>query len=144
VALVAVVGPCCNASGPNGIDPDLRQPSTDEGVVGIETRFGGWSLRITGVKRRERDLIGSVDVGAPDSAYELRYVVDLGEPFRTPPELRPLPVYDRRPSSFGLDRYLLTNPRIRSEVRRLRGHDRRLDRRSPAHTVRRQRRTRDG
>jgi hypothetical protein len=109
-ALVAVVGPCCNASGPNGIDPDLRQPSTDEGVFGIETRFGGWSLRIAGVKRRERDLIGSVDVGAPDDAYDLRYVVDIGEPFRTPPELRPLPVYDRRPSSFGLDRYLLTNP----------------------------------
>ena len=109
-ALVSVVGPCCNATGPNGIDPDLRQPSTDEGVFGIETRFGGWSLRITGVKRRERDLVGSVDIGAPDDAYELRYVVDLGEPFRTPPELRPLPVYDRRPSSFGLDRYLLTNP----------------------------------
>jgi len=109
-AFVAAVGPCCSAIGPNRIDPDLRRPSTDEGVVGIETRFGGWSLRITGVKRRERDLIGSVNVGAGDEAYVLRYVVDLGEPFRDPPEERPLPVYDRRPSSFGLDQYLLTNP----------------------------------
>jgi hypothetical protein len=108
--LIAAVGPCCNAMVPNRIDPDLRRPSTDEGVVGIETRFGGWSLRITAVTRRERDLIGSVNVGAGDEAYVLRYVVDLGEPFRDPPEERPLPVYDRRPSSFGLDQYLLTNP----------------------------------
>jgi len=109
-ALIAAVGPCCNATEPNRIDPDLRRPTTVEGVVGIETRFGGWSLRIAGVSRRERDLIGSVNVGAGDDAYVLRYDVDLGEPFRDPPETRPLPVYDRRPSSFGLDRYLLTNP----------------------------------
>jgi hypothetical protein len=109
-ALVAVVGPCCNAAGPNRIDPDLRRPSTDEGVVGVEARLAGWSLRIAGVTRRERDLIGSVDVGAGDDAYVLRYVVDQGEPFRDPPEERPLPVYDRRPSTFGLDQYLLTNP----------------------------------
>ena len=108
--LIAAVGPCCNTTAPNRIDPDVRRPTTDEGVVGIETRFGGWSLRIAGVKRSERDLVGSVDVGAGDDAYDLRYVVDLGEPFRDPPELRPLPVYDRRPSSFGLDQYLLTNP----------------------------------
>jgi hypothetical protein len=109
-ALIAAVGPCCNATGLNRIDPDLRRPSTDEGVIGIEARLGGWSLRIAGVSRRERDLIGSVNVGAGDAAYVLRYDVDLGEPFRDPPETRPLPVYDRRPSSFGLDRYLLTNP----------------------------------
>ena len=109
-ALIAAVGPCCTATAPNRIDPDLRRPTTDEGVVGVETRFGGWSLRIAGVKRSERNLVGSVDVGAGDDAYDLRYVVDLGEPFRDPPELRPLPVYDRRPSSFGLDQYLLTNP----------------------------------
>jgi len=108
--LVAAVGPCCSATGPNHIDPDLRRPSTDEGVVGIEARYWGWSLRITGVERRERDLIGSVDVGAGDEAYVLRYVDELGEPFRDPPEVRPLPVYDRRPSSFGLDQYLLTKP----------------------------------
>jgi hypothetical protein len=109
-ALIAAVGPCCNLTAPNRIDPDLRRPTTDEGVVGIETRFGGWSLRIAAVKRSERDLVGSVDVGAGDDAYDLRYVVDLGEPFRDPPELRPLAVYDRRPSSFGHDQYLLTNP----------------------------------
>jgi hypothetical protein len=109
-ALVAAVGPCCSATAPNRIDPNLRRPTTDEGVAGIETRFGGWSLRIAGVSRRERDLIGSVDVGAGVDAYELRYVADLGEPFRDPPDIRPLPVYDRRPSSFGLDQYLLTNP----------------------------------
>jgi hypothetical protein len=109
-ALVSAVGPCCSVTGPNRVDPDLRRPFTDEGVVGIETRFGGWSLRIAGVKRRERDLIGSVNIGAGVDAYERRYIDDLGEPFRDPPEIRPLPVYDRRPSSFGLDQYLLTNP----------------------------------
>jgi len=109
-ALIAAVGPCCNATAPNRIDPDLRRPTTDEGVIGIETRLGGWSLRIAGVKRSERDLVGSVDVGAGADAYDLRYVPDLGEPFRDPPEVRPLAVYDRRPSSFGLDQYLLTNP----------------------------------
>jgi TonB dependent receptor len=108
-ALVAAVGPCCNRTAHNRIDPDLSRPSTDEGVFGIEMRFAGWSLRISGIKRHERDLIGSVNTGAPESAYVLRYDVDPGEPFRDPPEERPLPVYDRRPSSFGLDQYLLTN-----------------------------------
>jgi hypothetical protein len=109
-ALVAAVGPCCNLTALNRIDPNLRQPSTDEGVFGIETRFAGWSLRISGIKRHERDLVGSVNTGATDAAYVLRYLVDVGEPFRDPPEERPLPVYDRQPSSFGLDQYFLTNP----------------------------------
>jgi hypothetical protein len=109
-ALIAAVGPCCNATAANRIDSDLRRPTTDEGVIGIETRLAGWSLRIAGVKRSERDLVGSVDVGAGSDAYDLRFVPDLGEPFRDPPEVRPLAVYDRRPSSFGLDQYLLTNP----------------------------------
>jgi hypothetical protein len=29
----------------------------------------------------------------------------LAEPFRDPPDVRPLPVYDRLPSSFGVDQY---------------------------------------
>ena len=111
-ALVAAVGPCCNATALNRIDPDLRRPSTDEGVVGVEGRLGGWSVRISYVKRHEQDLVGLVNTGATDAAYSLRYVSDPGEPFRDPPVVRPLPVYDRLPSSFGLDQYILTNPPV--------------------------------
>ena len=107
--LVAATGPCCTPAGPGQIDPDLHRPYTDEGVFGLETRFGGWSLTITGVKRQEQDLVASVNAGVTEADYTLRYVLDPGEPFRDPPEERLLPVHDRRPSSFGRDRYLLTN-----------------------------------
>ena len=48
------------------IDPDLKRPSTDEYVVGIESRRRGWlRLGLMGIARRETNLVGVVDVGVP-------------------------------------------------------------------------------
>lgn len=108
--LVAFVGPCCTAAGPSRIDPDLKQPQTKELAAGVELRMGGWPLRVQGVYREEHHLLASVNAGVTLDDYALRYIADLGEPFRDPPEERLLPVYDRTPSSFGRDAYVLTNP----------------------------------
>ncbi len=110
-ALVAFVGPCCTAEGPARIDPDLEQPHTREFAGGVDFRIGGWSVRVLGVNREEHHLVASVNTGVTPEDYALRHILDLGEPFRDPPEERLLPVYDRDPSSFGRDAYLLTNPR---------------------------------
>jgi hypothetical protein len=108
--LIGLVGACCSEGPLGGIDPDLRRPYTTEWVAGGEARLAGWSLRVTGVRRTEDDLIGSINTGAETSDYTLGYVVDRGERFSESEDDRLLPVYSRLPSSFGQDRYLLTNP----------------------------------
>jgi len=106
-ALVAAVGP----GGPSAsIDPALRPAYTDELVAGLEARLArGWTARLSGIYRREHDLVASVDVGAPRSAYTVTYVPDPGGDLLGPEDDQLLPVYDRRPYSFGQDKYVLTN-----------------------------------
>jgi hypothetical protein len=104
--LVALVGPGGSSS---AIDPQLKAPHTDEVVTGLEFRFGAWRAHFLGIHRRERDLLASVNVGAPLAAYTVRYVPDPGGDILGPADDQLLPVYDRRPDSFGQDRYLLTN-----------------------------------
>jgi hypothetical protein len=107
-------GPLVAALGPggtvNGIDPHLQRPYTDEIVLGVEGRLGSWSLRVAGIERRERRLIASVNTGVTADDYVARYVLDHGERYAEAEDDRPLVVYDRTPSSFGQDRYVLMNP----------------------------------
>jgi hypothetical protein len=110
-ALVARVGP--GAADPTlaAIDPALRPPRTKEVVLGLEASLGGgWRIRLAGFDRRERDLLESVDVGVPISGYSVRYLKDPAGDILGPQDDQRLPVYDRKPETFGLDRYLLTNP----------------------------------
>jgi hypothetical protein len=108
-ALVARVGPGDAAIA--GIDPALRPPRTRELVAGIEASPGkGWVLGLVGFDRRETDLLESVDVGAPASDYVVRYLPDPSGDIVGPQDDQLLPVFDRKPESFGLDRYLVTNP----------------------------------
>jgi hypothetical protein len=104
--LVALVGPGGSSS---AIDPHLKAPHTDEVVSGLEFRFGSWRAHFLGIHRRERDLVVSVNVGAPLAAYTVSYVPDPGGDILGPADDQMLPVYDRRPETFGQDRYLLTN-----------------------------------
>jgi hypothetical protein len=92
------------------IDPALHAPNTNEVVIGAERTLGrGMLISLTGVYRREHSLLRSVNVGAPTSSYRLSFIPDPGEDYLDPADDRPLPVFDRVPSSFGKDRYVLTN-----------------------------------
>jgi len=109
--LVARVGPGTGGGSLSAIDPGLRRPRTRELVAGLESSPGaGWRLSLTAFDRRETDLVESVDVGAPASAYDVRYLPDPGSDIAGPQDDQLLPVFERRPESFGLDRYVLTNP----------------------------------
>ncbi len=106
--LVARAGPGDTAIA--GIDPALRPPRTRELVAGVEASPGrGWLLALLGFDRRETDLVEPVDVGVSASDYVIRYLPDPGGDIVGPQDDQLLPVFDRKPESFGLDRYLLTN-----------------------------------
>jgi hypothetical protein len=104
-------GPMVARVGPGGdvasIDPQLRPPRTDEILVALESRVGGdCFVRLAGVRRREQDLLAPVNAGVPLSGYVPRQIPDpLADV-----EGGTVTVYDRDPSTFGLDRYVLTNP----------------------------------
>jgi hypothetical protein len=111
------VGPVVMRVGPGtggdptftAIDPLLLRPTTDEIVAGIEARpFGTVRARIAGIMKRQQHLVDLVDLGTPLSSYQVQGVVD-GRPAGDGGDVV-LPVYNRLPSAFGADRYLLTNP----------------------------------
>jgi hypothetical protein len=107
-ALIARVGPGSSVA---SIDPGLEPPRTEEVVAGLDARLGrDWTVRFLGLRRRERDLLASVNLGVPPSAYAERLVPDPGGDLLGAADEQLLPIFDRKPESFGQDRYLLTNP----------------------------------
>jgi hypothetical protein len=107
--VVARVGPGTGGN-PNfsAIDPSLARPTTDEVVAGIDIQLTpNIRGRITGVVKRVNHLFDLADIGAPASSYTVFTVVD-GRPEADGGNVG-LPVYNRLPSTFGADRYLLTN-----------------------------------
>jgi len=110
--LVSRVGPG-TAGNPafTSIDPSIKRPHMDEIVTGFEARPTPQSfVRLSAIGRRERDLIGVVDVGVPESAYTVSYIFDKGVDLVGAQDDELLPVYNRPASTFGADRYVLTNP----------------------------------
>ena len=91
------------------IDGDLRRPTTGEFRIGFEYTFGSWRWGITGLDRRERHLAALVNVGVTAADYTVSYVDDPGIDIAGRSSVEPLPIYNRRPESFGRDAYLLTN-----------------------------------
>jgi hypothetical protein len=110
--LVARVGPGTNNNPAfSGIDEDLRRPYTDEFVVGVESgRPDSMRLALTGIARREGNLLAVVNTGVPASGYSTIEVEDEYIFLRNPEDDRTLTFYNRLPSTFGRDTYLLTNP----------------------------------
>jgi hypothetical protein len=108
-ALVSYVGARPPAS--SEIDPRLRRPYLDELLLGVDATPGAaWSLRFTGITRRERELIAWTNPGVPVGAYVVTTVADPGGDLLDPSDDQQLPVFNRRPETFGADRYVLTNP----------------------------------
>jgi hypothetical protein len=99
--------------GPGGevatIDPALRAPRSRDVFVGLESRKGPWAFRFLAYHRRESSLVTSINVGAPFSAYDVYYIPDPGNDIHGTTREQMLPIYNRRPETFGQDRYLLTN-----------------------------------
>jgi len=101
-------------AGPGGarvsIDPDLAAPRTDELLAGVEARLGSRVVvRFSGVDRRTRRGIESVNVGVPPDRYRTFTVFDVGGDFARTEDDQQLPIRDRDPSSFGDDRYVVRN-----------------------------------
>lgn len=106
-------GPLVARIGPGGsiasIDPGLKAPWSQDVFVGFDVRTGTWNVRFLAYYRREFNHVASVNVGAPYSAYDVSYVPDPGDDIAGTADDQMLPIYNRRPETFGADRYLLTN-----------------------------------
>jgi hypothetical protein len=106
--LVALAG---GGQGVGSIDPDLHAPETNEFLFGADRRLSpAMTLAVVGTIRRERSIVQSVNTGAPASSYRVIFVPDQGLDYDSQSDNQPLAVYDRLPSSFGQDHFMLTNP----------------------------------
>ena len=110
--IVSRVGPGTGGSDTfSRIDRSLKRPYTDEFIVGWEKRHNEQTrYTLTGIIRRETNMLGVVNTGAPASSYGTSGVPDAGKDLINPADDRTLTVYNRLPSTFGKDSYLLTNP----------------------------------
>jgi TonB dependent receptor-like, beta-barrel len=106
--LVSRVGPGAGtAANFSTLDPNLRRPHMDELTFGFEGRPRPHVVvRLMGMGRRERSLFGVVNTGVPESAYTVIPLSDTG----LFGDGSVLPVFNRPVSTFGADRYELTNP----------------------------------
>ncbi|MBI4476159.1 MAG: TonB-dependent receptor, partial [Acidobacteria bacterium] len=109
--LISRLGPGSSGLNDSGIDPDLRNPWTDEVVAGFEwSPHDRFSFGVTGIRRRDRDLIAAANVGVDPSDFTVRLMPDPGGDLISSADDQLLPVFDRHPDSFGRDRVVLTNP----------------------------------
>ena len=69
------------------------------------------TLRGALIWRRESSLLGSLNTGVPfASSYRAIELPDPGADWDSPADDATLTIYERLPSSFGRDQFLLTNP----------------------------------
>src|SRR5574338_383946 len=102
------------------IDPALRRPRTDELLLAIERHLGaGWTADLMGIVRRAIDLPAVLNTGVPPSVYSAIAIADPGLDLSNPADDQRLPVFVRPASTFGLDRYVLTNTDVVSTSRAL-------------------------
>lgn len=91
------------------IDTSLPRPHTDEWRIGLEAAFSPTvRVRLEGVARESHGLWESLNTGVPISAYDQRLIFDPSGDIVGSGDDQLLPVYDRRPASFGRDALLLT------------------------------------
>ena len=93
------------------IDPQLRAPRTFERTLGLELRYKqALTFRSAIIYRDQTELLASINTGVPASSYRVFQVLDPFTDWDGPDDDQLLAIYDRLPSSFGKDAYLLTNP----------------------------------
>lgn len=89
----------------NHADPNLRQPYMDSVHMGVDRQLGAtMAVSVSGIWKRERDLIETVDVALPFSAYNATTVT-------SPIDGQPVAIFvlDRRFQGVAGSR-MLTNP----------------------------------
>ena len=92
------------------VDPNLQRPVMNEIVTGFGFRpKPGWVMRISAIARKDKNLLTVTNPGVPFSAYTRSVVIDPGVDIDGGTTPQPLPIYDRPVSTFGADRYVLTN-----------------------------------
>jgi hypothetical protein len=100
--------------GPGGafvsIDPNLAAPRTTEFTAGLGIEHGPLRFTFSGVHRQTRGLVENVNVGVPLSSYRVLRIADPAADIVGTGDDQLLPYYERSPSTFGQDRYVLTNP----------------------------------
>ena len=94
----------------SGIDDGLKRPYTDEFVIGYEKRRSeSTRYTLTAIARREGNLLGVLNTGVGSAGYSTIALPDAGQLWDNPSDDRTLLVYNRLPSSFGQDSYLVAN-----------------------------------
>jgi hypothetical protein len=94
------------------LDPELKNPHTDELTLGFTQSIGGVTFQATGYRRSERHLISLVNEGVPPSSYFPVQVLDPGPDgyLGAGGDDQFITVFNQKPETLGQDRYLLTNP----------------------------------
>ncbi|MCC7124400.1 MAG: TonB-dependent receptor [Acidobacteria bacterium] len=91
------------------IDDDLQRPTTGEFRIGVEHAMGRWRWSVTGLDRRERSLLALVNTGVSPADYTVETIQDPGVDIAGLQGFNTLPIFNRRPESFGRDAYALSN-----------------------------------
>ena len=65
--------------------------------------------RFTAISRRRSHQVALRNLGVSVSSYDLFHVADPGPSRSDPSDDQLLPIYNRAPDTFGLDRYELSN-----------------------------------
>jgi len=108
-----------------GIDAELKRPHADEYAVSVTKAFGGRVfLTLAGFYRETRNLVETLNVGVPLTAYSPVDLYDPGDD--TIPATHDdlfLTVYNQDRETLGKDFFSLTNPDSGSRVNRYRGLD---------------------
>ncbi|MFQ5721757.1 MAG: carboxypeptidase-like regulatory domain-containing protein, partial [Candidatus Aminicenantales bacterium] len=107
------------------IDPDLKRPYTDELVISFQTTFAqNWHLSLSGFIRQTKNLVETVNIGVPFSAYDELKIFDIGDD-RIPGTHDDLTftVYNQKSETLGQDFFLLTNPEANSRISKYYGLD---------------------
>jgi hypothetical protein len=112
--LIARVGPGTGGEDSfSRIDRQLKRPLTDEFVIGLDARpRSSLRLSVAGIARRQSSLVHVVNTGVSLADYESFTIPDDNVDIVGTEDDQQLEVFNRIPSSFGRDRYFVTNPAV--------------------------------
>lgn len=95
----------------SSVAPSIRRPYVDEFDIGADVALRQTHAGVHLFRRDEQARIAAINAGVPAAAFTPVSIVDPGpDGIAGTFDDQPLTVYEQSPSTFGQDRYLLTNP----------------------------------